>query len=318
MDPKRASTVELFSTKDLKSLVLLSAGSVFATALPSRWDGAVVDWLVRVHRICRAKRTKEVAALMARTLLSDPDRDWLAIADAHQRMRIEDYWGRLKGVGPYPWVPTIEMEGVEIVRNALERGRGVVLWMMRLASATAIKQSFHRSGMPLVHLSRVEHGAHTRTRLAAGAVSPLFCRAENPYLMERIKIPLNGSLAYISALRDHLRRNACVSIFGEHEGRQNIDAPFLGGRRSFAIGAPSLAWLEDSALLTAYAVRTGPFAYRVVVDEPISVDHGLTRKEYAAYAVPKFAQRLERLVEHHPADWQGWSYWDQLPISRGT
>jgi len=81
MDPKRASTVELFSTKDLQSLVLLSAGSVFATALLSRWDGAAVDWLVRVHRICQAKRTKEVAALMARTLLSDPDRDWLAIAD---------------------------------------------------------------------------------------------------------------------------------------------------------------------------------------------------------------------------------------------
>lgn len=315
MASEQPSPTQLFSLKDVRSLLMLSAGSVVATAVPSRWDGMAAEGLLRAYRALRAKETSEIAALMARTLPSDPSRDWQALAEAHARMRLEDFWGRLRDIGPLRWRPTIELEGAELVQQALQRGRGAVLWMMRLASATVIKQAFHRAGMPLVHLSRAGHGAESNTRLAVSAVSPLLCRAENPYLKERIKIPPSGSLAYVSALRDRLQRNACVSIFGEHAGRQNVEAPFLGGRRRFAIGAPSLAWLEDSALLTVYAVRTGPFAYSVVINEPIPVDAKASRKAFAAQAVREYARGLERLIERHPADWQGWSYWDALNIS---
>ena len=180
---------------------------------------------------------------------------------------------------------------------------------MRFSSATALKQAFYRAGLPLVHLSRVAHGSSSSTKTGLGLVGPLYCRAENPHLAERIQIPLDGSLGYIHALKRHLHNNRCINIFGEHRGRQNVSATVLGVQRQFALGAPSLAWAEDAALLTVCPLRTGPFRYRVVVEEEMQVDRSIGRKEFARKAVAEFACRLEARIRSAPADWQGWSYW---------
>jgi lauroyl/myristoyl acyltransferase len=231
-------------------------------------------------------------------------------AEEYTAMRLDDMWGRVRGVWRYGWRPVIETEGLERVRKALYRGRGAVLWSMRFSSATAIKQAFFRAGLPLTHLSREQHGSPSRTRLGVRVVSPLYCRAENPYLAERVCIPLDGSLDYLNRLRQRLSENACVSIFGEHEGRQAAEVEVLGARWRFALGAPSLAWLEGAELLTVYALRTGPFQYRVVIDEPIAVDRSAPRKAFAAQALAQFAGRLERLILSYPGQWQGWLYRD--------
>jgi lauroyl/myristoyl acyltransferase len=179
---------------------------------------------------------------------------------------------------------------------------------MRFSSATIIKQAFFQAGLPLTHLSREQHGSPSRTRLGVKIVGPLYCRAENPYLAERVKIPLDGSLGYLNRIRSRLRENACVSIFGEHEGRQSAEVEVLGARWRLALGAPSLAWLEGSELLTVYALRTAPSRYRVVIQEPIVVDRSAPRKVFAARALAQFGERLERLIVAYPGQWQGWSY----------
>jgi lauroyl/myristoyl acyltransferase len=230
------------------------------------------------------------------------------LAEEYVLMRLEDMWGRVRGVRRFGWRPRVEIEGLERVRRALDRGYGVILWGMRFASATVIKQGFYQAGLPLVHLSREQHGSPSLTRLGVGFVGPLYCRAENSYLAERVQIPLDGSLGYLKHLRERLRANACVSIFGEHEGRQGAEVEVLGARWRFALGAPSLAWMEGAELLTVYPLRTGPFQYRVVVDEPIAVDRSAPRKEFARQALAEFAARLERLIIAHPAQWQGWFY----------
>ena len=183
-----------------------------------------------------------------------------------------------------------------------------MVWSMRFSSATALKQAFYRAGLPLVHLSRVSHGASSNTRTGLGIVGPPYCRAENSYLAERVQIPIDGSVRYIHTLQGHLRNNCCVNIFGEHTGRQNAPATVVGARWPFALGAPSLAWSEDAALLTAYPLRSGPFRYRVIVDEEIPVGRSIGRRDFAKQAVAQFARRLETLIVAHPADWQGWLY----------
>ena len=224
-------------------------------------------------------------------------------------MRLEDMLGRVRGIGLRSWRPEIEIEGLEHVRVALSRGRGVVVWSMRFSSATVLKQAFYNAGLPLVHLSRVSHGASSATRMGLGVVAPLYRRAENPYLADRVSIPMNGSVSYINILKRHLRNNLCVNIFGEHRGRQNATAAVLGAPKQFALGAPSLAWAEGAALLTACPLRIGPFKYRVVVGEEIPVDRSISRKDFARRAVAEFAHRLELRIKSAPADWHGWSYW---------
>ncbi len=305
---------------DILRLGKLLTGGLVAALTPYRFDQAAADTLLRLHPATRSGSTAELSALMAKTLAHRRSGDWQALADEHARMTIEESWGRFRGMGPGRWRPTIEFSGEPHVRNALKAGRGAVFWCMRFSSGTVLKQGFHQIGLPLVHLSLAEHGAWgSRTTLGTSVISPLFSRAENPHLADRVIIPLGGSLGYLQTLRDHLRRNACVSIFAglsqtnerlrSRTGRQLVEVPFLTGNCGFATGAPSLAWVENSALLPAYTIRTGRFQYRVVVDEPIPIDRSIPRKEFLRRAVGEFAGRMERLVERYPADWQDWDEW---------
>jgi predicted LPLAT superfamily acyltransferase len=179
---------------------------------------------------------------------------------------------------------------------------------MRVGSATVLKQGFHACGLPLTHLSRAEHGSGTKTRLGLGVVAPLHRRVEDAVLRERVQIPISGSLAYLRTLGDRLAANQCVSIFGEHTGRQSVTVTVLGMEHRYALGAPSLAWRENAGLVTAYALREGPFRYRVVIEEEMAVDRDVSRRCFAEQAVQAFAGRLERCILRHPADWHGWFY----------
>jgi lauroyl/myristoyl acyltransferase len=84
----------------------------------------------------------------------------------------------------------------------------------------------------------------------------------------------------------------------------------LTAELKFATGAPSLAWSEESALLTVSAHREGAYRYRIVIGEEIPVNRSISRKQYAEEAVTALAGRLEDLILRYPSDWQGWAYRD--------
>jgi lauroyl/myristoyl acyltransferase len=243
-----------------------------------------------------------------RTLLADAQPTPRAIAEQHILMRLEDIWGRLRGMRRFGWRPHIEWEGLERLDDARRDSRGIVLWSMRFSSATVLKQGFYRQGLPFVHLSRVDHGSSTLTTVGLRVAAPIYCRAENCYLKERIRIPVDKSLHYVQTLRERLRSGNLVSIFGEHEGRQNYEAQVLGTTIKLALGAPSLAWLEDASLFTIAPIRVGPFRYRIVVDQAIPVDRAKPRRQFAEQAAQEYARRLQARILQHPADWQGWLY----------
>jgi lauroyl/myristoyl acyltransferase len=297
-----------FCWPDIRRSAVLAGGAAAAVFVPQGWDPLVVEFLWRLYFFGFQKTLSRISSKMAGVLPENPENSFPALAEEFVRMRLEDMWGRVRGVRRFGWRPVIETEGLERVRQALDQGRGVILWSMRFSSATVIKQAFYHAGLPLTHLSREEHGSPSMTRLGVKIVGPLYCRAENPYLAERVRIPLDGSLGYLNRIRRRLRENGCVSIFGEHESRQSAAVEVLGARWRFALGAPSLAWLEGAELLTVYALRTGPSQYRVVIEEPIVVDRSAPRKVFAAQALSQFAQRLERLIVAHPGQWQGWFY----------
>jgi lauroyl/myristoyl acyltransferase len=255
-----------------------------------------------------AQTLRTLEAKIRKALPADTHPNARAIAEQHILMRLEDIWGRLRGMCRFGWRPHIEWEGLERLDDALRDGRGIVLWSMRFSSATALKQGFHRQGLPFVHLSRVDHGSSTLTTLGLRVAAPIYCRAENCYLKERIQIPLAESLHYVQTMRERLRAGALVSIFGEHEGRQNYQAQMLGTTIPLALGAPSLAWLENADLFTVAPIRVGPFRYRIVVDQAIPVDRAKPRREFAELAAQEYARRLEARILQHPADWQGWLY----------
>ncbi len=299
-----------FAWQDVRRICVLTCGGLLAQFVPARASVTVTRILFRAHRLLLPQTARTLEEKIRKALPADTQSSPRAIAEQHILMRLEDIWGRLRGIRRFGWRPQIEWEGLERLDAPIRDGRGIILWSMRFSSATALKQGFYRQGLPFVHLSRVDHGSSTLTTLGLRVAAPLYCRAENCFLKERIQIPADESLNYVQTLRERLRAGNLVSIFGEHEGRQNYEARLLGTTMKLALGAPSLAWLEDAALFTVAPIRVGPFRYRIVVDEAIPVDRTKPRRKFAEQAAQQYARRLEARVLRHPADWQGWLYRD--------
>jgi len=298
----------LLTGQDVRRICVLTCGGLLAQLVPERASRSVTHILFRAYRLLLPQTVQAVERKIRKALPADTQPDPHTLAEEHIRMRLEDIWGRLRGLRRFGWSPHIEWEGLERLDAALRDGRGIVLWSMRFSSATALKQGFYRQDLPFVHLSRADHGSSTQTTLGLRVAAPIYCRAENCYLKERIQIPVDESLHYVQTLRERLRAGNLVSIFGEHEGRQNYEAQLLGTTIKLALGAPSLAWLENAALFTVAPIRIGPFRYRIVVDEAIAVDRGKPRRQFAEHAAQEYARRLEARILQHPADWQGWLY----------
>ena len=288
--------------------VFFLCGYVVTAFVPPRLDGWITAMLGSLYLRCKRGGVKRAAEEIQRTLGPlanghDPAR----VAELRYRMLVEERWSQMRAMHPDAWKPHITLEGMEHVENALARGKGAILWGMSVGSALAVKQGLWRGGIRLVHLSSVRHAVVSDSALAWKVVAPLRWRSEDPYLLERIIIPLDGSVGYLRTLSERLEANSCVSIRGENQGRQNVETPFFHSRASFAVGAPSLAYRVGSALLPVYALRIGPHRHRVVIEHPIEPDRGQDRKAFAEAAVQEFSKRLQRQIVEHPADWDGWT-----------
>ncbi len=291
-----------------KDLVFLS-GYLVTAVVPRRLDRWIAEKLaslyVKMNPGQVRRLTEEIRGRMG-PLINGSEAGRLA----GQRFQVllEDRWGQVRAMHPRAWEPEIALDGLEHIQEGLAHGRGVILWGMSLGGALVAKQGLWRAGVRFVHLLSERHALPSGSVLAWKLVRPLRWRSEAPYMAGRVVIPADGSLGYLRTLGERLAGNACVSIRGEHRGRQNVEAPLLGLPVSFATGAPSLAWRHDSVLLTVYAVRVGPSRHRVVIENPIEADRSLDRKKFAAAAVREFAARLERHIVEHPAAWDGWRH----------
>jgi lauroyl/myristoyl acyltransferase len=292
--------------RDCPRILSLLCGFVATAVVPRRLDGSITDILSVICITFDRRRIRRVARTIERRLGPNLNgRDPVAIARDHFRMRIEDGWGRLRGLHCGGWQPRIEVEGIEHVRHALSAGSGVVLWTTLFCGAVIPKAAMWNAGIPMNHLSRTEHGAPSRSVLGLEILAPLYVRPETRYLKRRILVPLDESLGYMRDLIAVLAAGECLSITGELSGRQSVSVPFLNGTKAFATGAPALVWTCSSALLIVHVFRAGPMAYRVVIT-PIELTRDRARREFVRAAIGEYARQIELAIIRHPADWQGW------------
>jgi Bacterial lipid A biosynthesis acyltransferase len=299
------------SMPDLGSLMLLASGYLATAIVPRRYDAWFVTRVMSGSLLVRERWVRRIAERM-RLVLQPllPVADFHALATEYCRMFRENQWMRCRAIhrGVVPVSTTVV--GLPHLESARSRGRGVILWGMSFCETLVVKMGLHRAGVPLVHLSTVNHGsALPPTRLGLRLVAPLYTAAELPYLAERVVIPADESLGYMRVLMDRLAANHCVSIAGDGVARrQNVTAMVLGREARFAPGAPGLAWKMGSALLPLHVVREGPLTYRIVIDQEIDVDRSVEKSTFISRAVREFARRLEQRVVEHPSDWAWYSH----------
>lgn len=300
-----ATTNDLIGAAEVAA-VWAATGVLRAHQLPS-----LAARLAAVMLRAQPRTTAERVAAIERRLTGRIDGlDPRALYWQHLTFRYEHLLGRALDMHPCGWHPEVELEGCDHLTDALARGRGAILWTMSFCGHVVPKLGVSRRGFSIAHLSTALHGGFSDSWVALNVLNRWAQKSENRHLGERVVMPLNWSIEPLRKLKRRLSENAVVSIAGEHRSETGVAVRVLGDPAVFAAGAPALARSTGAALLTVHSYRRGPNQYTVVIEPVAPVDTLGNLKSGPETAVQIFAQRLERNVIVHPADWDRWSAFD--------
>jgi predicted LPLAT superfamily acyltransferase len=198
----------------------------------------------------------------------------------------------------------VHLEGVSHVRQALDKGRGVVFWCEPCISGSLWnKAALAGAGFDVHHLSLPVH-SFSRTRFGIRYLNRFSRKAEDRYLAERI-LKTNTRRVFVARrIMELLNNNKVVSLTATRWGTQTITTRVLGTEVRVASGGPHFALRARAPLLPVFSFRNEN-EYVVEVQEPIDVG-GATRQVQYQSAVDDYARRLGDYVQNHPTDWLGW------------
>lgn len=304
----------LIRLSDVARLTQQAGGWAAAWVMPKQAD---VEAVRSIEKIWAATKRGEREALIARIMAASPNwSNW----DQVERLTAEWYarraelnWGRLRASHRGDWDVGVELEGAERLWRAREQGRGGVLWFLSTCDSFVLMRGLASSGEPLTHLSLTTHGSPGGTRFGQHTVARFHRLAEDRYLDRRIVIDDVRAPSYAREVRRCLAANGLLTVRGDRamEGAW-CRVPLLGGTARFPAGAPTFAFHSGAALLPCWAERVAPFRYKVVVEKPLELPGGASRREFAGAAVERFSSLLECRLQASPADWEGWWWVDRL------
>jgi lauroyl/myristoyl acyltransferase len=209
---------------------------------------------------------------------------------------------------PGGWLPSVRLTGTGHIDDALSGGRGAVLWMGEFAFMFLLaKVAFWRAGLPLVHLSRPNHGFANQAD-GLGGFNRLQQELENRFLSERVVIDGEATRAGMRRLKERLLANDLVSISVGREALQVIETPFLDGHLSLATGPLNLCRSVGAPLLPVMLRRHGPDDFEVCVRPPLPISHEGDRQAALNETVQAYAAALTEHLDSAPFLWTGW--WD--------
>ena len=232
--------------------------------------------------------------------------------------RIETYVHLFRA---FIWRRDIEVDcrGLDHLNTALTGGRGAVLWIADFTEApTATKIGFCRSGNPLAHLSRPEHG-FSKSIFGIACLNPIRTRFEDRFLHQRIMFDRRCPQLAETAMLLRLANNGVVSVMASaHEGRAFADVEFFAGWLRLATGPLRLASKAGCPVLPVFTVpkKDAACSYEVLVERPLSSASNHDERAILRGYVVDFAERLESYVGRWPAAWVGWRR-SNLAVERG-
>jgi len=193
-------------------------------------------------------------------------------------------------------------EGEAPLKEALDRGKGIILLGAHLGSWEIGGQLLERLGKPvnLVVLEKEE-----------ARIRQLFDRAlENRkfQLLATDGHPLR-SIPILAALR----RGEIVALHGDRSfGGKDLAVPFLGGVARMPVGPWHLAAASGAPVFQVFVVRERLGHYRFYSCEGRTLPRSLLRAEPSAFqeCVSGYAARLEEAARQYPFQWCNfYPYW---------
>lgn len=222
--------------------------------------------------------------------------------------RVEAMLQTVRSHRPDRWRPAIDFAGRSHIDAALGQGKGAVLWVSYTVHCDLIvKMALHGQGILVDHLSRGTHG-FSKTRWGQVLLNPIVTRVENRFIADRIVLDEADPGASLRVLETRLRENHAVTVTVHRNAVRPIRPNFLNGRMTLAPGAPLLAYRAGAPLLPVFSFRDHDGRFKVIVEAPLDVPHGLGTGEALERAGAEYGARLEPYVLSHPEQWRGWMH----------
>lgn len=216
------------------------------------------------------------------------------------------------------WKPVINVRGIETIEDALDNGKGAVLWVAPFFfNNLVVKKGLYRANYPISHLSAYNHGP-SLSRFGIRFVNKVYIKAENKYLDERIIIQpardlryknAGTNLAYIKELEIILKANGLVTVSCQPDPaleHQGVAKRIMNGNLLLATGAPSLALANGSALIPVFTVRKTSDEFEVILEKPLSVPDEGNRQEKIKHLLDEFVELTEAYAVKYPVLFKPW------------
>ena len=259
--------------------------------------GAVLGWVVYAASPSYRSRLKANAALAG-------------VAVAQRRASVAEA-GKLVMELPRLWLrpqdqpinDPVTWQGAELISQALDRGRGLILLSSHMGSFEVTAQAcaqWFGARQPVTVLYRPARQAWLR-RLERTA-------RDRPFLASAA-----ASVAGVRQLMRALRQGQTLGMLPDQVPPQGLGvwAPFFGRPAYTMTLATRLAQQTDAAVLLIWAERLPRGAgYRVVVEplvEPLPSRAGLSEEAWSVAAATVINRSMEALIAHKPEQYL-WGY----------
>ncbi len=304
-EPKRLAAPEprLISTKDvIHTLVFLSL--FWVAAIPSQrlWQKVAALIATVQVKLLGAPEDSFCGAAAAAEFNLDP-------VEFKRRLLVgvyEQFIYTLRSHMPGGWRPKIDLHGTEFIDQALEGGRGVVLWSASSISGVLARgQALSKAGYLPVHLGNATH-PYSTSAYGRRVLNPIRSRIEKQYVLGTALISGPDRVHALQKLRDHLHENGIVAIAAVDASEKPLMAPFCGGLIELGLGAPVLAAREGAPILPVFVIPQPGGAFDVLVEPPLQGDARAAEIPRAEQLALDFTARLETHVRRQPEMWAGW------------
>jgi KDO2-lipid IV(A) lauroyltransferase len=205
-------------------------------------------------------------------------------------------WARSTAWGPEEVLARVEMVGLEHVRRALDKGRGVFGLSAHMGCFELAAKAGEIHGIPLTMVARA---------MANKRLYELVCRERTRMGGEVI----DRDRAASGILRA-LRANRLVSIVNDQYARRTraVFVPFFGVRCSTSAGLATLAERSGAPVIPFFTYRDGPdhhYARFLPPLEPLPTTGDRTKDIEQATA--RYNEVLEEIIRAHPEHWM-WAH----------
>jgi lauroyl/myristoyl acyltransferase len=291
----------MLTKNDFGQIGKLAVLSMIAWSTPPRY------WRAAAVASCRMGQTDHCESLYQRVLGPEYSNKAVATLGIARRVCRREATLQILGLnGPWhAWRPNVRLHGEAHLKQALDVGRGVVLWVTESAHHSLIvKVALYQAGYQVCHLSRPTHG-FSATRFGIRYLNPFCTRVEDRFLGERVLILGDNTGSAMTTLRARIAANRVVTIVVRPEARRFAEVPFLCHRIRVPTGPIRLAQDTGAALLPVFAFASADGHFEVTIQEALQP---LDEKETSDAVAAAYVRRLEPYVRAYPEQWTGWDW----------